>query len=717
MKLLQKTLFIIFFYVNLTYSYKICALKKHENICGQLERNNRIKCEYVDNEASCLIKIDSGEIDFGSINAETAFLGNGLISNVVPFAQIIPETARNVEFDYETVVVSEEKFESLEGLSYCHPGFENTLIPPLILKEFEQHVFKKYSNHCDTEFETSVEWEIFALNKIFGDSCRDGVWTPDKKLDEHLHDKYPGLIKLCPNLNGDPLERSLQCMLNTKHSIALTTSNTINNKINTTNKALWYYCKNGTVSNTPCSWSKQPYPILIMSNHQSQPGNLENTLKKWLSREVFNKDGSEDSESDLDEKDLRYLKEILNNNKELNNVVVNYKLFNDNTSNAWGNFIKSFRDIPSPDDSIICKRKMRWCTTSDNEQTKCKWLSQASINYGIQPVVECVQKSSELECLKAISNNNESADLITTSADLGYAAKKYGLSAIAFPETYNNQEINTLLLVKNDRNIERLENLKGKKGCFPLYSGIAWLSFVEATRGIVLSNESCDYGKLLSDFLGDSCMPGAIETNRAIHNTVDSEKMCKLCTETGKTCEASEATNLYFNTSGALRCLEEKGDFAVIVKDPSLVFPNNVQVMCKNGTFSTLDAFNVDEGCYLSTLTTSEVITRINDPLNKDIQLALLQYDEWFAAKTHTPFRLFDSFNNTKDLLFKDSTPGLAVPTSQKPPIKNYVELFKHIGDCSKGSGVADNPSKGIRSITFVTTTLLIFTTIIMNLF
>nr|XP_022909238.1 transferrin-like isoform X1 [Onthophagus taurus]XP_022909239.1 transferrin-like isoform X1 [Onthophagus taurus] len=693
MQLLRNILLFILFYFNLTHSYKICALKEHSMDCKGLERYNNIKCVYVDNELSCLTKIDSGEIDFGLINAETLFLGTHLTSNVVAIAQTKPET--NVHYyQYETVIVSRERFKPQKGMSYCHPGFKPTNIPPLILKEFEQQVI---GTDYDTKFETSIESEISALNNYFGPSCRPGEWTLNKPLDEYLHNKYTKLTELCDELKAPSFEQALECMLKNNHSIALSSLNTVNGMGNTITTPLWYYCKNGTVSKEPCVWSKQPHKLLIVNTKEND---LKNSLEKWLT-----------ANRDLADKELEYLKEILEDN-ENSNVQLKYRFNKDELLQTWTNFSKSFRYIPPSYDSIISRRKMRWCTTSDNEQMKCKWLSQAGVNYGIQPVVECVQKSSEFECLKAINKNSKTADLMVISTDLGYAARKYGLSAIAFPVT--NQAINTLLLIKNNRNITRLEDLKGKRGCFPLYGGTAWLSFVKVLKGIDLRNESSDYGKLLSDLLGDSCMPGAMETNRAFDDKIDLKKMCKLCTETGNTCGASEATNLYFNTSGALKCLEEKGDFAVIVKDPTIKFPTNVSVMCKNGTFSMLDSFDVDEGCYLSTVISSEIITRNNDPLNNDSQLAFLEFEYWFSNYPHKPFGLFDSFNNINDLLFKDTTKGLELPSSEKDIIKNYVKLLDHINHYENGHNKAfcvDNSS-----ITFFTT-IVIIVTIFLNSF
>lgn len=56
------------------------------------------------------------------------------------------------------------------------------------------------------------------------------------------------------------------------------------------------------------------------------------------------------------------------------------------------------------------------------EQEKCKWLLQAAVNRGIQPVVQCVQSIDKLGCLEDIENGK--ADVVTVEAEYGYVAKR-----------------------------------------------------------------------------------------------------------------------------------------------------------------------------------------------------------------------------------------------------------------------------------------------------
>ena len=66
---------------------------------------------------------------------------------------------------------------------------------------------------------------------------------------------------------------------------------------------------------------------------------------------------------------------------------------------------------------------MKWCTVSVEEHQKCKWLSQVSLNYGIQPVLTCSEsKGSKDECIQSISNKG--SDIAVIESNYGYKAKR-----------------------------------------------------------------------------------------------------------------------------------------------------------------------------------------------------------------------------------------------------------------------------------------------------
>ena len=65
---------------------------------------------------------------------------------------------------------------------------------------------------------------------------------------------------------------------------------------------------------------------------------------------------------------------------------------------------------------------MRWCTTSDEEQSKCSDFKDALKNIDIAITPGCVKAGSAVECMKKISDGD--ADLITLDGGDVYKAGK-----------------------------------------------------------------------------------------------------------------------------------------------------------------------------------------------------------------------------------------------------------------------------------------------------
>jgi len=261
--------------------------------------------------------------------------------------------------------------------------------------------------------------------------------------------------------------------------------------------------------------------------------------------------------------------------------------------------------------------------------------------------------------------------------------------------------------------------LKTRKGCFPEYGGIEWLSFINTARTHkVLSKTTCDYGELISEFVGDSCMPGARDAEHEISDKIDKNKLCGLCvpdpyySKTASTCN-TDITNKYYGNAGALKCLKEAGDFAVITKE---AYPNvnssEFRVLCKNGSLASNTGFDVDDNCVLASVIDSEVVSKRNGPKNADLGVVLLNFERRFGTDPVKAFEVFSVFNSTYDLLFKESTLGLTYVNSDTARIRNYVELFAHTDKCIEDNGSGDVAS----SLSRITMLPLIITVILWKL-
>lgn len=59
---------------------------------------------------------------------------------------------------------------------------------------------------------------------------------------------------------------------------------------------------------------------------------------------------------------------------------------------------------------------------------------------------------------------------------------------------------------------------------------LGWLTWIDTGRNRgIFPKDTCDYGKLISDFVGESCIPGAKSSDREVTDAVDGDKLCEQC--------------------------------------------------------------------------------------------------------------------------------------------------------------------------------------------
>ncbi|GJQ72839.1 hypothetical protein Trydic_g1488 [Trypoxylus dichotomus] len=713
-KLETFVIFTVFITICKGQKYITCTTPQNLNACEQVNRTDDIKCLLGRNLVNCLLMTENGEVSFTSVSAEDAFLASSLTKNLVVIAEFTP-TNLNGKADFETAVLIRNNIESelnpLKGARFCHPGIDIDKISPLIMKEFEiQTLSQNNLEVCSNEkSKTLAEYYINALDDFFGPSCRPGRWSiVNSTIDVEFKSKYPKLLQLCPPENQKNIFLdSLKCLLNNNGDVALTSLNAIREYNLTAPGALTnysYLCRNGSRVNVTagsCTWSRQPWSLLIGNKDSS--ADLPIDLRNWYVLQPL--DGGQ---LQLSEKYVQSLKELIFPDHLGNSININFD------RPSLETYISEFREKPTTENSRLCKFSVGLCVASEEEEKKCKWLQQAALNYGIQPVIDCVTKSSKLECLKAIQNTM--ADITVVNSNMTYIVNRHNLSIVAFGEEETQYMIRTVLIV-NTTTIKSLEDLKGKRGFFSEYGDIAWLAFADLLRQTVWTNPEY-YGLELSNFLGNSCMPGIHDTNLEPYPTgVSFEKMCALCgnptSSSGiESCNA-DSSNVCYGTEGALKCLELAGDFAVVVLKDKLTLPNNASIMCRNGTL-TNNTLNIDNNCALSVTINDQIVARKNDPKNRDIEMMLQELDERFAAQTHTSFRIFDRFGRTKDLIFKDTTLGMEIATiSNNKYVKSQIELFENIprpkttGDIQDGGEDGNGGGGGANSLHIASFTII----------
>uniref|UniRef100_A0A8C8S3F0 Melanotransferrin n=1 Tax=Pelusios castaneus TaxID=367368 RepID=A0A8C8S3F0_9SAUR len=318
--------------------------------------------------------------------------------------------------------------------------------------------------------------------------------------------------------------------------------------------------------------------------------------------------------------------------------------------------------------TALSLQHVRWCTISEEEQTKCNDMSAAFTDADILPNVLCVKGGSAINCTHMIKNNL--ADAVTLDGGTIYqAGKEHNLKPVV-GEVYD-QEIGTsyyAVAVVRKNSFISINNLKGVKSCHTSINRTAGWNvpvgyLIDSGRMSVMG---CNVPKAVSEYFNASCVPGANNVNY-------SESLCQLCKGDASgqdKCERNSKEQ-YYDYSGAFRCLAEGAGDVAFVKH-STVFENtdgqtpsswaqqlhssDFQLLCRDGSTAEVTDWRK---CHLARVPAHAVVVRPDT--NGSLIFQMLKQGQ-------QRFQMFDSAAySAKNLLFKDSTTEL-VPI----PNQNY---------------------------------------------
>ncbi|CAH1116217.1 unnamed protein product [Phaedon cochleariae] len=664
---------------------KICIENYNVDACNNIKRNQIYGCtEHIVSKTDCFLNIDRGLSQIALVYPEQALLAAPLVSDRV----VVIGTVKAKNPPYQTVVIVRKPFrggfENLRGKRFCHPGYKHDeLVTKYVLEEFESKILSVNGNFCDAAGNiTLVEKRIRSLANFLGNSCKPGIWTEDEVLDRKLKSKYSSLCELCGSRKCDteyqvPFKDTLNCLQDKPGEIALTTLKDARIFFNNSNniRDFQYLCRNGTVSDgdaqNPCTWTQQLDRVIITGKE------YEGTARSFLTNHLASQ-----SVGDLQLQSI----ELGDSLRKVLEIERSDEIILHGTTSSLKTYVESRRSIPDVTDNIQCNTTVKWCTMNENEQQKCRWLRQATLNAGLQPVIECVQTSENntISCLSTIQS--EEADIVFTDVNYGYIALQKGLSVVAYPETDNRQLSAIVIVLRNDTtDVKSFKDLRGKSACLPEYGGKEWLVFIDFMRSKGIMPRGFNYEKLFSDFVGDSCVPGAISEDYKIEENIRN-KLCAHCIPesnrlTAKYCNADQ-DNKYYTSDGALRCLlETNATYAIItVNDVTEFYDTSMfRVLSKNGTLSKLPGiYNLDEEAPLNIITAGEVVAKNDTRKKADIVLLLRDIEVKFGESLRKTFKVFEEFNKTKDLIFPDSTPGLTFDGSEIKYVENFKNLLRN---------------------------------------
>ncbi|XP_053679397.1 transferrin-like [Anopheles nili] len=712
---------------------RVCAIARYTAECEQLQRGaSEVICVPVQDSVECAQRIRNKTADFGVFSTESALLTASLGWEDLTVIKELRSAERMREaVDYQVAVVVRSThtggLDGLRGLRYCHPGFHYSRTQrwtERVLKHFERLVVPA---KCD-DFHTITEMEAAGVSQFFGDSCRPGLWSHIPKDDADLKQKYAKLCSICPN----PTTCSYEDTINTQQEAlkclerdgdVVYASVLEINRYFEDNRAISndfsFLCPDGTlapVGGPACSWITQPWPVVLASRDKSVQ--LSARIDNWQRNAAAAWE--------------RAIVDILtrhNTDRIMPATTIQSPIY----------YLRPHRPMPIPSD--ICQTTARWCTTSPEEWDKCDVLAKAGLTSGVYPLLECNNPTTNrISCLREIAAGR--ADFAGIDSNYGYLARQSNLAAALYQETEKDKYSSVVVLVHEGRGHDRFEKLRNSKACFPEFGGIASIAFVNIgrSRGIFDRNE-CNYGRLMSDFFSESCAPGSRDD---MHDPTgeNAENLCALCqygdkptargsnnyetpAEDGASemddtteeppvegidpalrqtdnvdatvdrnllCAASD-TNRYYGTRGALRCLQEAGDVAIIeaqnLADHAqflAVNESNYRVLCRNGSLAAYPGFTVDEDCYLTTIVDGEIVVRRQWEKTDNIVHALSSLDAYL--QNDPDFRMYNIFSGHRNLLFEDSALGLVSPqhTELGASVKNYIRLFENIEDCQNAA-------------------------------
>lgn len=128
-----------------------------------------------------------------------------------------------------------------------------------------------------------------------------------------------------------------------------------------------------------------------------------------------------------------------------------------------------------------------------------------------------------------------------------FSFRDFGFQTVFYETVDEVDKYLTVAVVKNSSDFKKVEDLKGKRVCFPEYDGVAWNSVIAKLHNESMLN-TCSYDEALKDFFSEICFSNSREPFP--------ENMGKRCMEG------------FDGDLGALHCLnEDYGDVAFMSKN------------------------------------------------------------------------------------------------------------------------------------------------------
>jgi len=335
---------------------------------------------------------------------------------------------------------------------------------------------------------------------------------------------------------------------------------------------------------------------------------------------------------------------------------------------------------------------MRWCTTSNEEQSKCDDFKVELMKIDNTTIPGCVQAENAVECMEKIKKGE--ADLITLDGgDVYKAGKEFGMVPVVGEDYgYGTLSYYAVAVVKKTNTEIQFDKLEGKKTC---HTGAGKTAGWNVPVGTLLSKKymksdpSCNPYVAAGKYFKESCVPRVkLPAYDTKGNNPDS--LCALCTD--------ECTKdgKYSNYGGAFKCMDEGVGDVAFVKHTTVMenkpgMESGYQYLCKDGTRKEIGQHLA---CNLAKVPSHAVMTSKGNNNTANYVRLLLNASNLYSNDSGS-FALFDStkYGDKKDLLFKDSTEELKDVSGQSYSEflgDDYIAVIEGLNEC-----VAAEPDGG----------------------
>ncbi|XP_065338235.1 transferrin-like [Cloeon dipterum] len=699
--------FLLLVAANLAYSqapdqkFKICVLKTKTRECNNLDRaGSGVECVPVEDSTDCALKMRERKAHFGMFKAEEALLASHILEAVNVIGDIRHEEYIHENFSFNAVAIARRSsvpnndLQYAQNLSLCHPGMGqvHTGWSDMILKELDLTLLdKKGLLKCD-EWRSTLQNELYSISQMWGPSCRPGKWSWDEEIDASLKKDFNSLCAKCPNKAncaytdpGNTHQATIACLRNGGDVayVALQEAKEFFQSTEGSYKDFGYVCKDLKLSSNysdECILARQPWSSIVAVREVSRE--LGAKLHEWL-KPLEPRLSIEQVPERMEGGWQRTLIDLL---------LESYHLYSPLPQIELKTFVGRGRRLKQKqEENVACNRQIRWCVGREEERAKCGWISTAAWYAGLVPEIKCVYANGSRDCVNKVSSSE--ADLTVADIDLAHYGKSIKkLKTLRFVETSDADLSSIVAIVKKDSDVTKLSELKDKKACFPSYEGIAFGTFLkEGVEQSLINKDTCPYGESVSEFFGDSCIPGAKDDGE------QNPSICAACEN--KNCP-SPSTNSSENDVNAMKCLARDGDVSFVrLYEILKAFETNLlelssqanyEVLCKEGSKVPLNAQAVK--CTLATVPSHAVLAKQDDELNheRDANIVLSGLDSLFgleetALQPQPPFYMYHPFGNNPNLIFPKSASSLMTTKSNN---KNVEQFLKLVGSVPRPCGI-----------------------------